>query len=58
MSKIRERIDEKLSHEIISFMKNFLPKLKLGKFKIISWGYWQGGADGTFRLTIDWKVEE
>ena len=58
MSRIKSRIDEKFAREVISFMQKFLPKVQFGKIKIVSWGYWQGGADGTFRLMIDWKVEE
>lgn len=58
MSRIRESIDQKYASEVISFMKNLLPKVKFGKVKIVSWGWWKGGTDGTYRLMIDWKVEE
>lgn len=58
MTKIRSRIDERYAREVISFMQKFLPKVTLGRVKIISWGYWQGSTDGVFRLMIDWKVEE
>lgn len=50
----RSKLDIEINKKALSFLQEFIKKLVVRKFQIISWGYWQAGVRGKYTLMITW----